>query len=200
MIRTSLRALALASLLLPSALLAQQDETLARGDGSFGGFGGPMFRVTQAAGETIGLAGGGGSFLIGRRLAIGGAGFGGTSRVDAILEGNPTRGEMDLAYGGLTIEIISRPSKLVHPVFGVLIGAGSVSVWPDDLRPRNRSGTEEMFGVVEPHVGLELNVIKWFRIGANVGYRVAFNAEDSRLADSGFNGASGTLVLRFGAF
>jgi hypothetical protein len=194
------RAVLLATLLLPSALLAQQDQTLARGDGSFGGFGGPQFRITRAAGETIGLAGGGGAFLIGRRLAIGGAGFGGTTRVDAILEGSPTRGEMDLSYGGLTIELISYPSRLVHPVVGLLVGAGSVSVWPDDLRPRNRSGTEEFFGVVEPHVGLELNVIKWFRIGAMAGYRVAINAEDSRLADSGFNGASGTLVLRFGAF
>lgn len=197
---TLLRAAALAAVLIPSALLAQQDETLASGTGTFGGFGGPMFRVTQAAGESIGMTGGGGSFLIGRRLAIGGAGFGGTARVDAILGGSPMRGEMDLTYGGLTIELISRPSKLVHPVVGILIGAGSVSVWPDDLRPRNRSGTEEHFGVVEPHVGLELNVIKWFRIGANAGYRLAINTEDSRLADNNFNGASGTLVLRFGAF
>lgn len=181
--------------------LAAQDETLLRGGPhSFGGFGGPMVRVTQAAGETVLLAGGGGAMLIDRRLAIGGAGFGGTAKVDAIIDGNFVRGEMDLGYGGVFVEFITKPSKLVHATFGTLLGGGAVMVWPDSLRPRNRTGAEHTFGVIEPYVGAEVNIVQWMRIGATAGYRTAFGAEDQRLVTQRLSGASGSLVFRFGKF
>ena len=193
-------ALVIAVLFQPAAASAQ-DETLVKGGAhTYGGFGGPLFRVTSVAGETMPLGGGGGAFLIDRRFAIGGAGYGGTQRVDARIGGEATRGEMDFGYGGLTFEIITRPSKLVHATFGLLIGGGSVSVWPDDLRPRNRSESDESFAVVEPQVTAELNVTRWFRAGASLAYRAAFNDEIPRLVNDNLNGVSGGLVFRFGAF
>ncbi len=187
--------------ILPSAAHAQDDEYLfEKGPRDFGGFGGPMYRVTQVAGETMSIGGGGGAFIINRRFAIGGMGVGGTSRVDAIIEGNPVRGEVDFGYGGLTLEVITRPSKLVHATYGLLIGGGGVSVWPDDLRPRNSSDIGEAFGVAEPQMGIEVNVVRWMRIGVTGGYRFTFGAEVPELVDDNLNGASGTLVFRFGKF
>lgn len=199
-IRSTGCALITAAVFLPAAASAQDETLLKRGAHTYGGFGGPMFRVTSVAGETMPLGGGGGAFLIDRRFAIGGAGFGGTQRVDARIQGDNVRGEMDFGYGGLTFEIITRPSKLVHATFGLLIGGGSVSVWPDDLRPRNGRESDESFAVVEPQVMAELNVTRWFRAGASLAYRAAFNDEVPRLINDNLNGVSGGLVFRFGAF
>lgn len=193
-------ALVTAVLCLPAAAAAQDETLLKGGKHDYGGFGGPVFRVTSVAGETMPLGGGGGAFLIDRRFAIGGAGYGGTQRVDARILGEETRGEMDFGYGGLTFEVITRPSKLVHATFGLLVGGGTVSVWPDDLRPRNRRESDESFAVVEPQVMAELNVTRWFRAGASVAYRAAFNDEIPRLINDNLNGVSGGLVFRFGAF
>jgi hypothetical protein len=197
--RLVLAPLLLVGVLLPLSAGAQDRTVVQSGDG-FGGFGGPSFRVTKAAGETMVLSGGGGAFVLGRRFAIGGAGFGGTSMVDARLGGVETRGEMDLGYGGLTLEYIARTSDVVHPTFGVLLGGGAVSVWPDDLRPRNRDRGNEAFGVVEPHAGLEVNIVRWMRIGGTVSYRAVIGLEESRLVNDQLSGVSGTLVLRFGKF
>lgn len=199
-VRQSLATLALAAAL-PLAAQAQQDEyLLGGGPRDFGGFGGPLYRVTSVAGETMSLGGGGGALLVNRRFAIGGMGVGGTTNVDAIIGGLPVRGEMDFGYGGLTLEVITRPSKLVHATYGVMLGGGGVSVWPDDRRPRNVSDETETFGVAEPQIGLEMNVIRWMRIGVTGGYRFVFGAEDARLANDNLSGASGSLVFRFGKF
>jgi hypothetical protein len=200
--RACFAALATAALLLvPAADARAQDETLIGGSPSdFGGFGGPIYRVTQIGGETIGLNGGGGAMLINRRLALGGMGVGGTANVDAIIGGVPQRGEMDFAYGGFTIEYITRPTKLVHATYGILIGGGAVSVWPDNMRPRNRSDSSTVFALTEPQVGVELNVARWMRIGTTVGYRLAFGADVPKLANDQLNGPSASLVLRFGKF
>jgi hypothetical protein len=195
-----LRALAVATLLVAPLSLTAQEQTLISGNSSFGGFGGPAFRITQAAGETMALSGGGGAFIIGSRFAIGGAGFGGTTAVDARLAGSTVRGEMDFGYGGLTLEYIVGSSKLLHPTLGLLVGGGAVSVWPNDLRPRLRDRGNESFGVVEPQVGLEMNIVRWMRIGGTVGYRAVIGSEETRLVNDQLSGASGTLVIRFGKF
>jgi hypothetical protein len=206
MVRRSLtRRTAVAACLLPlfaaPSVLLGQDQTLVRpGTRQYGGFGGPAARVTTVAGETMVMGGGGGAFLVDRRFAIGGAGFGGTRKVDARLDGGRRRGEMDVGYGGITFEVITQPSQLVHATFGALLGGGAVSVYPDSLRPRNRTDSDATFGVFEPQVGIELNVTRWFRMGATAGYRAAFGGETDRLADDNLSGPSGTLVFRFGKF
>ncbi|MCC6242986.1 MAG: hypothetical protein IT353_09100 [Gemmatimonadaceae bacterium] len=193
-------ALITAALLLPATAAAQNETLLKGGRHDYGGFGGPIFRITSVAGETMALGGGGGAFLVDRRFAIGGAGYGGTQRVNARILGTETRGEMDFGYGGVTLEVITRPSKLVHATFGVLLGGGSLSVWPDDLRPRRDREPDETFSVVEPQLMAELNMTRWFRVGASVAYRAAFNAEVSSLVNDKLSGISGGLVLRFGSF
>ncbi len=198
-----MRRFALAALLAASlpTLVAAQDETLfGSGPRDIGGFGGPIYRITQLSGETMAMIGGSGGLLINRRFIFGGMGIGGTNHVDAVIDGTPLRGEMDFGYGGLTLGLVTRPSKLVHATYGLMIGGGGISVWPDDLRPRNPSDSTEYFGVAEPNVGVELNVTKWMRLGVTGGYRFVFGAEVPKLVNDNLNGASGTLVFKFGSF
>jgi hypothetical protein len=192
-------AVALASAL-PNTARAQNQVLLGGRPESIGGFGGPMVRVTQIGGETALLVGGGGAAIFNRRFAIGGLGFGGTAAADVIINGTPQRGEIDFGYGGLTLEVITRPAKLVHATFGVMIGGGTVSVWPDNLRPRNQTTTGEAFGAVEPQLGFELNLSRFARVGLNGGYRFTFGSEIEGLVNKDLNGGSGTLVFRFGSF
>ncbi len=200
-LRSALLPLATALLAaLPTGADAQDQVLLGGRPQSVGGFGGPMVRVTRIAGETALIAGGGGAAVLNRRFAIGGQGFGGTTAADVIINGTPQRGEMDFGYGGLTLEVITRPSKLVHATFGVMIGGGAVSVWPDNLRPRNMTTTGDPFGAVEPQLGLELNLSRFARIGLNGGYRFTFGSEIEGLVNKDLNGGSGTLLIRFGKF
>lgn len=201
--RLALTLIPLAAALLvvaPDNAVAQDQVLLGGRPESVGGFGGPMVRVTQIAGETVLVAGGGGAFLLNRRFAIGGAGVGGTTAADVIINGTAQRGEVDFGYGGLTLEVITRPSKLVHATYGVLIGGGAVSVWPDNLRPRNPTTAGDPFGAIEPQLGIELNLSRFARIGINGGYRFTFGNEIEGLVNSDLNGGSGTLLVRFGRF
>lgn len=185
---------------IPSLVQAQDETLFGNGPRDIGGFGGPIYRITKLSGETMAMIGGGGGVIINRRFIFGGMGIGGTNHVDAIIEGAPVRGEMDFGYGGVTLGLVSRPSKLVHATYGLTIGAGGISVWPDDLRPRNPSDSTEYFGIAEPLVGVELNVTKWMRLGVVGGYRFVFGAEVPKLADDNLSGASGSLVFKFGRF
>lgn len=188
-------------LLVPATAVRAQDETLLGSTpAEYGGFGGPIFRVTQVGGETMVLNGGGGAALFNRRLALGGMGVKGTANVDAVIGGVAQRGEMDFSYGGFTIEYITRPSKLVHATYGILIGGGGISVWPDEMRPRNRSDSTVVFALTEPQVGVQLNVAKWMRIGTTLGYRVAFGADVPKLSNGQLHGPSASLLIRFGSF
>jgi hypothetical protein len=198
--RHHLLAVLAAAVLLPAAAAAQDEYLFSNGPREFGGYGGPLYRVTTVAGETVSLGGGGGAALFNRRFAVGGMGVGGTTSVDAIIGGSPVRGEMDFGYGGLTLEYITRPSKLVHATVGVLLGGGGVSVWPDDSRPRDPSDNTEYFGVVEPSLGLEVNVIRWMRIGVVGSYRVVTGANEPKLVNRDLDGASASLLFRFGKF
>ncbi len=197
--RSFVTALFLASAL-PLAAAAQDEYLFDNGPREIGGFGGPMYRVTSVAGETMSLGGGGGAMLVNRRFAIGGMGVGGTRSVDAIINGTAQRGEMDFGYGGLTLEVITRPSKLLHATYGVLLGGGGISVWPDDSRPRDTSDNTEIFGVIEPSLGLEVNVVKWMRVGVVGSYRIVTGADEPKLVNNDLNGASASLVFRFGKF
>ncbi len=185
---------------MPSVAAAQDQVLLGSRPQSTGAFGGPIIRVTQVAGETIGIFGGGGSVLFNRRFAIGGEGFGGTTSADVIIGGTPQRGEMDFAYGGLTLDVITRPSKLVHVTYGVLIGGGAVSVWPDNLRPRHPTSSGDPFGAIEPRLGIELNLTRSARVGLSGGYRFTYGSEIDGLVNNDLNGSSGSIVFRFGRF
>jgi hypothetical protein len=185
---------------IPSALHAQDETLIKSGSRPYGGFGGPAARITSMAGETMIMGGAGGAVLFDRRFALGVAGFGGTRSVDTRFGGLRRRGEMDVGYGGATFEVITRPSRLVHATFGALLGAGSVSVYPDARRPDDEQDDETVFGVFEPQVGVELNVSRWFRLGVTAGYRATFGEQNEQLVNTSLSGASGSLVFRFGKF
>ncbi len=79
--------------------------------------------------------------------------------------------------------------KRVHPT--VTMQAGQGNVW-------FREDQKDKILVIQPSVGVELNVFRWFHVGLDGGYRFTTDASTSGLTDSQLSGAFGQLSLRFG--
>lgn len=198
--------------LLAVPLQAQEQETLFSSPVEHGGFGGPVLKVSQIAGETGLLVGGYGGWLIGHRLMIGGGGYGLVTniRAEAAAEDaySPS-GEklyLEFGYGGVMLEYIIAPSKLLHFNVQTLIGAGSAGYredWYDDSWDwhGNYRDRHEIVFVLEPAVHAELNLTTWFRVAGGVSYRYV-NGIDELIAleNSDFGGLSGNIAFKFGAF
>ncbi len=210
MMRSAIRNAALlgvcASVLAIAPAEAQRDETLVdrRGGTKFGGFGGPVFKVTQLAGEDAVLSGGRGGLIINRQLVVGLGGY--ATRSDNIRTGfefgNGDEGSLQLEYGGLELEYILRPSRVVHFTFYTLLGGGMASY---EATRNSGAGTatqlleSEVF-VLEPAVNVELNVTRWFRTTFGLGYRYVDGSELPRAGDRDLSGGVGTLTFKFGSF
>ncbi len=195
-----------ASTLAIASAEAQRDQTLVdrRGGTKFGGFGGPVFKLTQLAGEDAVISGGRGGLIINRQLVVGLGGYSTSS--ENIRTGfefdNGDDGSLRLEYGGLELEYVVRPSRVAHVTFYTLLGGGMASY---EATRNSGSGTatqrleSEVF-VLEPAVNLELNVTSWFRTTIGLGYRYVDGSELPRAGDSDLSGGVGTFTFKFGAF
>jgi hypothetical protein len=193
-------------LLWPVSAEAQRDETLVgrRRGTQFGGFGGPVIKVTRVAGEDAVISGGRGGLIINRQLVIGGGGYALSSEnIRTGFEfGNGDEGRLELEYGGLELEYISRPSRVAHVTLYALIGGGTTS-YSAERTVGNGTSTQRLSSdvlVFEPAVNLELNVTSWFRTGLGLGYRLVDGSELPRAADSELSGGVGTITFKFGSF
>lgn len=191
---------------LPTTAQAQRDQTLLgrRGASSVGGFGGPVVKISRLAGADAVFSGGRGGVILNRRLAIGGGGYALTSeniRTDFRFD-DGSRPALQLAYGGIEFEYITRSRELLHATFSVLLGGGAAS-----YRSTQTSGgtvatrtLESNVFVAEPAANLELNVTRWFRPGLGVGYRYVNGSDLPGTTDGALSGAVGTLTFKFGSF
>ncbi len=185
---------------------AQRDETLVdrRGGTRFGGFGGPVFKLTQIAGEDALVSGGRGGLIINRQLVVGLGGYATSSdNIRTGFEfGNGDDGSLGLEYGGLELEYILRPSRVAHVTFYTLLGGGMAKY---ESTRNSGSGVatqrleSEVF-VFEPAVNLELNVTRWFRTTVGLGYRYVDGSELPLAGDRDLSGGVGTLTFKFGSF
>lgn len=80
-------------------------------------------------------------------------------------------------------------NSVVHPTFNISIANAKLS---SEAREKDRVWT------VVPAAGVELNVVRWFRLGMEAGYRFASDVETPGLSDADISGGFGTLRLRFG--
>lgn len=192
----------------------EKQETLFGSPVEHGGFGGVVTKMTPIHGEMGLMVGGYGGWLINHQLMIGGGGYGLATDVrasaDAELAYAPN-GEplyVDFGYGGLMIEYIIAPHRLVHINVQALIGAGGVSyredwrndVFGDDDGHYHHGPSEALF-VAEPSVNVELNITEWMRLSAGAGYRYVTGVDGLRgLENKDLSGASGQIALKFGSF
>ncbi len=186
--------------------LFSQQQTLIKGDVTHGGFAGPVLKYSKMLDQDAILVGMRGGWLIGKRLYIGGAGYGLVNEIESKTENAGTDSarsfSLGLGYGGLEMGFIVASDRLIHMTFQVLFGAGGVAHADmndlDNIDIENLDG--DAFFVMEPAVDVELNVASFFRICLGASYRWISDVDMNEFGDTDISGFSAVLTLKFGRF
>ena len=175
---------AIFSALTVASLFAQKDQTLFHKVNITGGWGGAQIAMTNFNGETSALRGGFGGVEFNKNWFVGGGGYTSTS-----LDGIDQLGDTyEMNYGGLILGYGLKSHKIIHPQATILLGGG----WEQELS----TNRQDIF-VVQPAAGVEINVLRWFRVGLHGGYRLVM--EDQNLnTDPTFSGGYGSVSFKFG--
>lgn len=192
------------------ALFAQEDakehETLLSGNITHGGYGGPVFKVSSLQGSAEILTGGYGGWLINHAFMIGIGGYGIATKISADETAPKIDGktpEIGLGYGGLALEYIISPEKLIHFTIHSLIGAGGAG-YTNSLTPSNTSQQElspgTAFFVAELGANAQLNIASFCRLSIGGSYRFVSGASLLGITNKNLSGPSGNIALLFGKF
>lgn len=172
-----------------------QHETIFSKARVVGGFVSPLveFGLNNDLGNSYGFGGG----IVINNVFVGGYGLAGFD-LKSVIE-NDDLETIDIGHGGIWIGGTYQPHKLIHIYGTSRIGWGSVNI---DVNDNNLEYEDlDKIFVVTPEIGIELNVTKWFRVGATAGYRFVDGVDKSTgLSDDDFRGTVATLAIRFGWF
>ncbi len=98
-----------------------------------------------------------------------------TDDVELLEAKSDTGFDLEVGYGGVVLRYRFPMADRVEAEAGTLMGAGHAVV-------RDRfTGTEagaDNFGLMEPEVGLSLEVLPWLHLSGGVGYRMVWGVED----------------------
>ena len=222
MIQLKLKLVIAVFAVLPFCLNAQTEEmsTLFGGDKEIrtGGYGAFEIKLSQIDGDLSGLLlGGRGGVIINNVFSIGGAGYGlvPTKKINCPIPGHETEKNnfWTGGYGGLFFEYINSSNSLVHFTANTLIGWGGITYTShSDFSNLNNIAKHpvSVTWVLEPGIGVELNVFKNFRmyLGASYRYAPGFefkyddinNVQNDIVPTTAFNGLSVNLAFKFGNF
>ncbi len=188
-----------------SSALAQEAkrETLSSKDSnlSYGGFGGPVIKITHLDGNYGALLiGGKGALIIEHNYYIGAAGyalaipFSYKSSSDSIEESALAYG-----YGGLIFGYIIQPNKKIHFSTQLLLGASNSFYYDTDFSKDTYTVPDFYFSFVsELEVTAVFNVSDHFNIETGFGYR--YGASNPLLSSSQQSGYSANIAFIFGDF
>ncbi len=183
--------------------LGRETQTLLGSAVRHGGYGAPVFGVTQIGGEMVALRGTRGAWVINltedHALNLG---LGSYRTASGFAPGTPivpgaVQPELRTSYSGLELEYVNRTARLVHFSVQTLIGSGEVRYRDRDL-PLER--TRDSYFVVQPGANVNLNVTNWFRLTGGVLYRQVSGVTLDGTSSADLSGASSYLMLRFGRF
>ncbi len=173
---------------------------------AFGGYGGVDVRWSRLGGRDALLVGGEAALLIDHRLALGVGGYGLASLVPGPRSSRGNRSYLGLGYGGLVVRHNFVNQRLVYLSVGTLVGAGGVGFFEavDEYEYEYEYDEAEFdadpFFVVEPSLGIHLNVTRWMRVGASVSYRLSEGIDCEGFTDRDFRGAAAGGHVQFGWF
>lgn len=170
-------------------------ETVLTGDVAFGGYGALGVRVGQFKGDVAAYAGAQGGVILNHTLVLGVGGWGLVPSASVTDDGWSRR--VNFGYGGFLVEYVPSWRKMLHFDASVVIGGGGLSytapyAW--------EYGVVDAVFVVEPTVGVEVNVTQYFRLALGVGYRYVADTELEGLTDGDLRGFSGAAAFKFGVF
>jgi hypothetical protein len=179
----------------------EANKTLLSGKLDNGGYGAPIVKVTSLAGQAGILVGGRGAWVIGHSFTLGGAGYGLPTSVEVpeAARGSVTKTALALGYGGFQVGYIFLPREIVHFSSALLIGGGGVAVIDRSQGDWQMMHSAAVF-VLEPEVGVEVNITPLIRGGIHASYRYMSDSTIPGLSSGALSGPSAGAMLAFGAF
>lgn len=161
------------------------------------GLGGPFMQFTSVAGEFGFMMGGGGAVLL-NDFFIGGYGLGLANAIPDYVNGI-TSDRLTLGHGGFWLGYAFFGEKPIHVTVSSMIGWGEFGVMQyDEYYPFVR---DNIF-IIAPTVEVELNLTRYFRIGAGATYNI-YTMMDENIhgyTNSDISSAGGFLSFKFGWF
>jgi len=162
------------------------------------GMGGPFMQFTTLAGEFGHMMGGGGAVLI-NDFFFGGYGLGLTNQIIDYKGGDLSR-QLSVGHGGFWTGYVFRGDKALHFTFSTLIGFGEfgltdINVYLPVLNP-------DRFFILAPSLELEINLARYFRVGAGACYNLYTGIGDTRhsYTSKDLSSPGGFLSFKFGWF
>ena len=166
------------------------------------GVGGPFMQFTSINGDFAHMMGGGGAILVGD-FFIGGYGLGLTNQIRInpdlyppdydVFEGD----NFSVSHGGFWLGYSLFGDKPIHVTFSALLGWGEIGI-KGDYYSGETFYPDNIF-VFAPTVELELNLTRFFRLGAGASYNL-FTFVDQPYSSSDFSAPGGFLAFKFGWF
>ena len=167
-------------------LEAQRTETLLNGRFGFTGIWvGPKYNFSYFQEDFSYVRGGMVGFEFGNTVLIGWSGTRFKDRV--FVEGVESPFRLD--YSNFLLNFTPRSSRAIHPLVGFQFGGGKLKF---------DNGESERIFVVQPSVGIELNVFQWFRAGVEGGYRHVSGVDHPNLETADVSSPFAQINLRFG--
>ncbi|MBM2813913.1 MAG: hypothetical protein HW421_675 [Ignavibacteria bacterium] len=197
----------------------KQDQTLFNIDEiKSGGYGGPEIQISNIKNELGLMVGGRGGWIINSSFSIGGGGWGLVTNHEIKDYWKESKNRQQLynladtnktvylraGWGGLILEYINSSEKLVHFTVNLLVGAGGATYTISNRNNNDfmadRSLESSAFAILQPGIGVDLNITKAFRLEFGINYRLIYGVELWKLGNSDLSGLSGGLVFKFGKF
>ncbi len=171
-------------------------RTILKSPISNGGYGSFSIRYAGIDGKDGLEIGGRGVWIMNHCFGIGLGGYGifNQPEYNALLDTtNDVKYNLGGGYGGIILEPVIGSKYAVHLAFPILIGAGGISYtrqyidnndWNNDMQNINEDA--DAYFVVQPGCELELNLLKYMRLGFGVYYRYTsnINLETTRTSPS----------------
>jgi hypothetical protein len=182
------------------AIMAQEKEYRTIFDNQelrISGMGGPFMQFTSVAGEFGHMMGGGGAVLL-NDFYFGGYGLGLTNAIPDYVNDN-TNDRLTLGHGGFWIGYSLFGDKPIHLSISSLIGWGEFGIMQyDGYYPFIR---DKIF-VLSPTIEVELNLTRYFRIGAGATYNIYTLVDENQhgYTSSDLSSPGGFLSFKFGWF
>ncbi len=180
--------LLLGILLLTTSLFAQEKETVFNYSGLklTGLWGGPALGLSGVGEENSPFRGGFFGLEFNKSFYAGYAAYWLNEKAELP---QFTDQKLDFGYKGLQLGYALNSGRLVHPKFSVLFAGGNVELDDDEA--------DNVF-VMQPGLGVEINVFKWFHIDVLGGYRLVSGTDIEGLSDMDISAPFGEIRLRFG--
>jgi len=173
-------------------ILAISSILLANKNIKLGGFGGPRVKMMNINDTIRLIGGGGGSISINDNFSFGIYGYGNPGEDTKY----PSIKNNNIGYGymGINVGYSMKTNSIFQPAGIIGVGYG---VAGNDHKSNRLADT---FNLIEANIGVQIKVLRWFKIYPYIGYTAVLDIADeySRYSNEDFSGINYGIELNFG--